>query len=105
MRSQCGAGRRDRGHDHGVGIEHSGGLSDDIRPSAGGEHQVGPQMLAPLVVLRTVQQRRSLQDRIGIIEASVVDESAGEGDAGVGRLGDRDRQIGTGLDGRREHHT
>ena len=104
MRSQCGAGRSDRGHDHSAGIKCAGGLGDDIRPSPGGEHQVGPQVLAPLVVLPTVQQRRSLQDRFCVVEASVVDESTGEGNAGVGRLGDRDREIGTGLDGRREHH-
>ena len=90
--------RRHRRHDHRLGRQNACGFGDDVRPSLGGEHQVGAHVLAPLVVLPAVQQGRVVQQGLGFFELLGVDKSACQCNTRMGRLGDGDGQIRTSLD-------
>ena len=78
---QGGGACGDRRHDQGVGGQNTRGLGDDVGPPLGREHQVAANVLAPLVILRAVEQRIIVEKILRLLETARVDHGAGQCDA------------------------
>ena len=75
--------RGERRQDNRLGRQDPGGLGDHVGPPLRGEHQVGADVLAPVVVLAGVEQFGIVQQGGCPLELAIVDQRTRQGQSGM----------------------